>query len=185
MAENKFWKLLRKGETTDLKLFKGRFDFYLNKRTGKEERMVVMHSRDAANVLALTKEGKIVMVKQFRFGIEEDTIEVPGGLVEKGEDPMVAAQRELLEETGYSGGKWSSLGYIHSNPVYMRGMIHQYLAVGVEKTDAQTLDAGENIEVLEITPEELKVFYKNESLRHPHTMTCISKVFDLYEKVKV
>ena len=72
MAENKFWKLLRKGETTDMKLFKGRFDFYLNKRTGKEERMVVMHSRDAANVLALTKEGKIVMVKQFRFGIEED-----------------------------------------------------------------------------------------------------------------
>lgn len=183
--EHKFWKLLRRGETMNLKLFKGRFDFYLNKRTNKEERMVVMHSRDAANVLAVTKDGKVVMVRQFRFGIEEDTIEVPGGLVEKGEDPMIAAQRELLEETGYSGGEWQSLDFIHSNPVYMYGMIHQYLAVGVEKTAEQELDSGENIEVIEVDPAELKTFYKNGSIRHPHSMTCISKVFDLYEKVKI
>lgn len=183
--EHKYWKLLRRGELIPLKLFKGHFDFYLNKRTGKEEKMIVVRSRDAGNVVAITKEGKVVMVRQFRFGIEADTIEVPGGLIEKGEDSMEAVKRELLEETGYSGGKWQFLQTIQSNPVYMDGLIHQYLAVGVEKTGEQHLDPGENIEVEEMSEADLKEAFESGIMRHPHSLTGLMRVFDFFGKVEV
>lgn len=183
--EHKYWKLLRRGELIPLKLFKGHFDYYLNKRTGKEEKMIVVRSRDAGNVVAITKEGKAVMVRQFRFGIEADTIEIPGGLIEKGEDPMEAVKRELLEETGYSGGEWQFLQTIESNPVYMDGLIHQYVAVGVEKTGAQHLDPGENIEVEEMSEADLKDAFESGIMRHPHTLTGLMRVFDFFGKVKI
>lgn len=180
--EHKYWKLLRSGDLMNLKLFKGHFDYYLNKRTGKEEKMIVVRSRDAANVVAITKEGKAVMVKQYRFGIKDDTIEVAGGLVDKGEDPLEAAKRELAEETGYTGGEWQFLQTIQSNPVYMDGLIHQYIATGVKKTTEQKLDPGENIEVIEMTESDLQKAYQEGTIRHPHTMTGLMKVYDLYGK---
>jgi ADP-ribose pyrophosphatase len=97
--------------------------------------------------------------------------------------PLEAAQRELAEETGYTGGKWTFLQSIQSNPVFMNNQIHQFLAVGVEKTEEQNLDEGENIEVELHDPSFLKKAYEEGLIRHPHTMTAILRVFDLWEKV--
>jgi 8-oxo-dGTP pyrophosphatase MutT (NUDIX family) len=185
MNDHPKWKFLRRGEAIDLKLFKARFDWYVNLRNGLEVKMVAVDSKDAVNVVAMTPSGKMVMVRQFRFGIEADTLELPGGLVDEGETPEFAAKRELLEETGYSGGTWKFLHTIQSNPVFMNNRIYQFLAVGVEKTAALSLDEGENIEVLEMTLDELKAAYRTELLRHPHTLTALTKVFDLWEKESV
>jgi 8-oxo-dGTP pyrophosphatase MutT (NUDIX family) len=177
------WELIRKGEFIDLKLFKARFDWYLNKRNNEEDKMVFLDAADAVCVVALTTNGTLLLVKQFRFGVEEETLEAPGGLVDADEDKLIAAQRELREETGFTGGNWTFLQTIQSNPVFMNNYIHQYLAVGVEKTDELKLDIGENIEVVEIQPEDLKDLYEKGLIRHPHTMTALLKVFDLWEKV--
>lgn len=179
------WKLLRRGEPIDLKLFKARFDWYLNERNGREIKMVVVDSQDAVNVVALTGEGNLVLVRQFRFGVELDTLELPGGLVEPGESSLTAARRELEEETGYTGGAWQLLHVVQSNPVFMNSYIHQYLAVGVTKSGEVHLDDGENIEVVELSPSEMKDAYENGLIRHPHTLSGLAKVFDLWEKVKL
>ena len=68
------------------------------------------HAPDWVNVVAVTPEGKIVLVRQFRFGSNSLWLEVPGGVMEKGEDPITAGVRELSEETGYGGGKASLIG---------------------------------------------------------------------------
>lgn len=177
------WELTRKGEAIDLKLFQARFDWYLNKRTGKEEKMVFVDADDAVCVVALDKTGKVILVRQFRFGVEKDTLEAPGGLVDEGETPLDAAKRELEEETGYTGGEWTFLQTVQSNPVFMNNQIHQFLAVGVEKTKNLKLDNGENIEVELHEPEYLKTAYEKGLVRHPHTLTALLRVFDLWEKV--
>lgn len=182
---SKKWKLTRKGEPIDLKLFDARFDWYINNRTGKEVKMVHVDAADAVCVVALDHSGRVILVRQFRFGVEKETLEAPGGLVDAGESPLDAAKRELAEETGYTGGEWTFLQTVQSNPVFMNNQIHQFLAVGVEKTRALTLDGGENIEVEVHDPSFLKKAYEEGLVRHPHTMTALLRVFDLWEKVSL
>jgi ADP-ribose pyrophosphatase len=88
-----------------------------------------------------------------------------------------------MEETGYTGGDWSYLHTVQSNPVFMNSQVHQYLAIGVERTTDLTLDDGEHIQVAEVTIEELRTAYQSGLLRHPHTIAALTRVFDLWEKV--
>ncbi len=178
---SKFWKLLRRGEPVDLKLFKARFDYYKNLRNNVEQKMVAIDAPDAVAIVALNKDKKAIMVRQYRFGIEADTIELPGGIVDPGEDALTAAKRELKEETGYTGGTWSSLDYIYSNPVYMNSKVLHFLATDVEKTDELKLDDGENIEVLLMDESALREAWKSGLLRHPHSLMGLLRVFDLWK----
>jgi 8-oxo-dGTP pyrophosphatase MutT (NUDIX family) len=75
-----------------------------------------VHVRDWVNIVALTPEGEVVLVRQFRFGIETLSLEVPGGVIEAGEDPVAAGLRELREETGYVGERGRLIASIHPNP---------------------------------------------------------------------
>ncbi|MGM9685493.1 MAG: NUDIX hydrolase, partial [Bacteroidaceae bacterium] len=95
----------------------------------------------------ITKEGKMVMERQYRHGAGITSYELPCGVVEAGEDPLDAARRELEEETGYTGGEWIKLMVTSANPGSMNNWAHSYLAVGVEKTTNQHLDSTEELEV--------------------------------------
>ena len=86
-----------------------RFDWMRQPTSERVLKRLVLESVDWVNVVALTKDGLSIMVDQYRFGIGERTLETPCGVVDVGETPLAAAQRELLEETGYGGGKWRSL----------------------------------------------------------------------------
>ncbi len=76
---------------------------YRHPGRGRERDFVVMTAPDWVNVIALTPDFQLVLVRQFRFGIDDFSLEIPGGVMERGEDALVAAQRELSEETGYTG----------------------------------------------------------------------------------
>lgn len=99
------------------------------------------------NILAITPEQKVVLIKQFRHGINDYTIEIPGGAVNHSEDPLIGAKRELEEETGYTASKWVSLGKVDVNPSFMTNACETFLAIDAVKTKEQNLDPFEEIEV--------------------------------------
>lgn len=122
------------------------------------------------NVFALTDEGNVVMVKQYRHGIKQVSIELPGGVAEKGEDLLAACQRELLEETGYEFEQWEFLGKVCANPSTTNNFTHFYLATNGRKVAAQNLDEEEDLEVLELPLEEVKrMALDNEIVQSLHT----------------
>ena len=122
---------------------------------------------------ALTANGKVVLVKQYRHGIEEVCIETPGGVVDNGESPEAAVKRELLEETGYSFSTIEYLGKICANPSTANNFLHMYLLQGGEKTSDQQLDETEDVEVALYSIDEIKTFLKNNSIRQSMHASCM------------
>lgn len=99
------------------------------------------------NILAITPEKKVVLIKQFRHGINNYTIEIPGGAINHAEDVLIGAKRELEEETGYTAPTWISLGKVDVNPAFMTNATETFLALDAIKTKEQNLDPFEEIEV--------------------------------------
>ena len=106
--------------------------------------------------VAITEEGKVLMVRQYRHPIEETILEIPGGFIDKGESPEQAVRRELKEETGYEFSSITAVGKIAANPGVLNNYTYFFVAQGGKKTGAQKLDPNEELTVEEITIEQLK-----------------------------
>ena len=115
----------------------------------------VLEYPDWVNTIAITKEGEFVFVRQYRYAIGKTVNELCAGVIEKGEDPMVAAKRELMEETGFGGGNWQKWMTISANPSTHTNLTHCHLATDVERMDVQHLDKAEDIEVRFFSREEV------------------------------
>lgn len=105
---------------------------------------------DWACVLALTDAGDAVMVEQYRYGIDRVLLELPAGAIDPGEEPLAAAQRELLEETGYRARQWRRLGQLAVEPGRHTNYGHLYVALGCEKVAEPDLDATEDLRLRQI-----------------------------------
>ena len=110
---------------------------------------------DWINVIAITKDGKMVMEDQYRHGLGETHYELVAGVVDPGESPLQAAQRELSEETGYEGGKWQLYMTLSPNPTNHNNLCYTFLATGVEKRCEQHQEATEDIHVHVLKPEQV------------------------------
>jgi ADP-ribose pyrophosphatase len=110
----------------------------------------VIERPDAAIIFPLTPAGEVVLVRQYRPPIGMMELGLPAGLVEEGEEPEKAARRELLEETGYAGGEWESLGAVASSPSLKDNWAHLYLARGVERAGSQQPDEYERLEIVHV-----------------------------------
>ncbi len=108
----------------------------------------VLHYPTWVNVIAITEDGKMILERQYRHGIQRVGWEIPAGVAEAGEEPLCAAQRELEEETGYGGGKWMPLLAVAPNASSMDNTSYSFLAVGVRSLAQRHLDATEDIEVV-------------------------------------
>ena len=126
------------------------------------------------SALALTKDKKVVMVKQYRHAIEETIIEVPGGCVDES-DPSFehAIARELMEETGHEFSKYEYLGKISPNPSTNTNWMHMFLASGGVKVNEHKLDHNEDIEVVLLSLEELKQLLKDHGIVQAMHITTI------------
>ena len=121
----------------------------------------VLEYPDWVTVIAITEDGNYVMERQYRHGIQKTCYEICGGIVEKDEDILKAAQRELMEETGYEGGEWELFTKTAPNPAAMTNICYTFVAKGVHKTGNQNLERTEDIDVCEMTEEELLEVMKN------------------------
>lgn len=139
------WKRKSSKEVADCRVFKVREDFCERASDSAEASFFVVESPDWVNVIALTIERQVVLIEQFRHGVEEIITEIPGGIVDKGEEPIAAARRELAEETGFTSGQIISLGKTRPNPAIQNNWIHHFLALDCEKTRATNFDEHEGI----------------------------------------
>lgn len=171
---DKKWKHLHSEyDEKDYRIFKIRRDRLLSPRTNKEVNVTVLEAADAVNVVAITKDQQLVLAKQYRFGTGEYTLEIPGGFVDDKEEQSFAGKRELEEETGYTGGDWSYLGSVPSNPAFMDNHIHHWIALGVEPNGQINLDEEEDVS-LELMPiAEIVPSILSAKITHPHTISAL------------
>ena len=132
------------------------------------------------NVIAETEEGDIILERQYRHALGVVSTEICAGVIEAGEEPLHAAQRELEEETGYTGGEWQEIMTIAPNPGVMDNLCHCFYARGVKKTSQQHLDETEDIEVFLCTKAEVKDMLVQGKFIQALMVAPLWKFFSMY-----
>ncbi|HID61781.1 MAG TPA: NUDIX hydrolase [Anaerolineae bacterium] len=149
------WPLVRSTPDKSYRVFSVRTDTARSPRTGKEHDFYVIESADWVNVIPLTPDNQVVMVRQYRHGTRQISLEVPGGLVNPKDTPLDTARKELLEETGYQAEEITLIGTAHPQPAVLDNRHLTFLATNVRKTAALNLDEGEDIEVVLVPLSEI------------------------------
>ncbi len=173
------WPRVNSQYGPDLLVCRARFDTLTNPRTGKDMLRTVLETPQWCNVVALTRERRLVVVRQFRFGSSSVTTEIPGGVVDPGEEHARAAQRELREECGYTSARWSYLGCVEPNPAFHDNLCHHWLAEDCELTHPQELDSGEDIVVDTLALDDVRAQVASGAIRHALVITALARVLDL------
>jgi 8-oxo-dGTP pyrophosphatase MutT (NUDIX family) len=150
------WRLGARTPGHDYRIFKTAFVDAEHPRGGPAKRFSLIECVDWVNVVAVTTDDRVVLLRQFRPGIDAVCLEIPGGMIDPGEDPVAAAARELAEETGYTGGDWQYLGKVAPNPAIQNNYLHSVLARGVALTRAPAPDDGEVLAVETATFAEVR-----------------------------
>jgi ADP-ribose pyrophosphatase len=146
---NRSWTLLGSRDVSDQKIFRLRHDRYRFEPSGVERDFVVLDTPSWVNVVPVTTDGTVVLIRQYRHGIQDVTLEIPGGMIDDGESPEAAAARELQEETGYVAEWLRPLARLLPNPAIQNNWCHLFVAEGCRDTGETNLDAFERIDVLE------------------------------------
>jgi len=126
------WKLLDSKIDRDYRVFRIAVNHALSPRTREVGEFYTIETNDWVNIIPLTEDEKVVMIKQYRHGSQDVTLEIPGGLVDD-EGHKEAALRELKEETGYAGDEVQYLGAVNPNPAIFNNLCHTYLVRNARK----------------------------------------------------
>jgi ADP-ribose pyrophosphatase len=176
------WEHLGSRYAEHLILFQTRYDQLRHPESGQVFERLVLESGDWVNCVALAGDGRLVMVRQFRFGSRYTTLETPGGMVDPGEDSLAAMRRELLEETGYSGGTWTYLGAVEPNPAFHDHLCHHWLARDVAPTQAPAPGTGEHLRVELMSAEAVVAAAREGVIRHALALSVLGRVLDLWPR---
>jgi len=146
-AETPPWELVRSEHLARCRILNLRRDLSIDPRDGRQHDFYVIEAPDWINVIPLTADGQVVMIEQYRHGSGEVTLEIPGGMVDEGEEAHEAAVRELWEETGYRSGRMSLLGKSRPNPAIQNNWLHAFLAEDCTFEQIPIFDGSEHTAV--------------------------------------
>ena len=175
------WIFLDQELVAETRIFRLIAERWRSPRTGIEHTFSNIDSVDFVNVVAIDTDNRMLMIRQFRFGTREFTLEVAGGMSEPGEDPEQTAVRELREETGYVGKSVVYLGYCEPNPAIFNNRAHMFLIEGCERSGELVLDPGEDIEVVPMPVDEVMDLLNTGSIVHALVAVALQR-FDLHRR---
>ncbi|MET3195549.1 NUDIX hydrolase [Bacillus sp. OAE603] len=141
---------------------------------GKSSSREIVKHPGAVAIIPITEDGKIVLVEQYRKALERSILEIPAGKLEKGEEPIHTAKRELEEETGYEANEWEHIQSFYTSPGFADEYIHIFVAKGLRKLEnSAQLDEDEFVELLELSVEECLEELKKGSIHDAKTCYAI------------
>jgi len=143
----------------------------------------IIDSRDWVNIIPITKNNEILLIKQYRAGSDQITIEVPGGIIDNDESPEETAKRELEEETGCYAEKFIKIGEVFPNPAFITNKCHYVVALGVHPGGHTHFDPSEYIEKFIVPMDKIPEMIKNGEISHAITIDAfiylhLSKISD-------
>jgi ADP-ribose pyrophosphatase len=128
---------------------------------------------DWCNVIPITSDNQLVMIRLQRFGIDAQSLEIPGGLIDPGEEPIAAAKRELREESGYESDDIKPLGVVHANPALQPTKLHMFVARNCRPAEGgQSLDELEDCEVVLVPFDRVDDLFRNGEITHAMIWTA-------------
>jgi len=167
------WELLSSEYITRHKYFVARKDVCRTPDGKIVDPYYVVELPPTATALALTEEGQVVLVKQYRHPVGEVLYETPGGFVDEGEDIIAGMKRELLEETGYAFSGMEHLGRLAANPALLTNFTDFFLATGGKKVAQQQLDDNEEIDIVLVSIDELLDLLRRQQIKQSLHTNCI------------
>ena len=177
MRGPKPWQILGVQKIQDCRVFSVHRMDARSPRTGDDHHFFGIDSSDWVNVLPITADGEVVLVRQYRHGSREVTLETPGGMVDPGESPAVAAARELLEETGYAPDELVPLGHINPNPALFSNRLHGFFAKDVRRVSEIRNESTEETHVELVPWNDLRERIREGKVDH----ALVATVVYLYE----
>lgn len=160
------WRKTREARRGDFRVFGVREDWYVHPERDGERSFFVIEAPDWVNVVAETPDRRVLLIRQFRPGVGGVRLEIPGGVIEPGEDPAVAAVRELREETGYAGAAPELLCVTEPNPALQPNRCWSYLVRDARVVGPTEMDHDEIIECELATHAELRKVIEEGVLSH-------------------
>jgi ADP-ribose pyrophosphatase len=176
------WEVLSSRRDHSFRIFDLRTDRTVSPRNGEEHEFYILESKDWVNVIPITSNNDIILIRQYRHGIGKVTLEIPGGIVEAGDTPEETARKELREETGYCDSSLTFLGMVYPNPAFLNNQCHTFLAREVYKVGDQDQDSTEDIEVVIRPLEEVPHLIKKGEISHSLILAAFYRFFMEYQK---
>jgi 8-oxo-dGTP pyrophosphatase MutT (NUDIX family) len=174
----KEWKTLSSKEIHRNHLFALSLENAVCPRNGKDGNFYVFKFGDWVNVLAVTPEDKLVMIKQFRHGNKRIEWEIPGGLIDASDkNPESAGARELLEETGFTGRIIGIICSVHPNPALQNNLCHTLLVLDAVKTSESSLETCEDIETHLMPVSKVKKMIFSGEIKHSLVLNALQFYF--------
>jgi ADP-ribose pyrophosphatase len=175
------WEVISSRRDKSYRVFSLRTDRARSPRTGRAHQFFIIESPSWINVIPLTRQNEVVMVRQYRHGIRDVTLEIPGGLVETNETPEAAAERELWEETGYKVSELILLGSVHPNSAIQNNLCYTFLAKDVFYAGTRQQDEKEDIEVLLRPLAEIPRLIREGKITHSLVLAAFYRYYMEYQ----
>lgn len=176
------WREVSRERIADCEVFEVERTMAVSPADGIARPFHRIHSPEWAQILPITRDEQAVLVRQYRHGSQRVTLEIPGGLVDAGEDPATAALRECLEETGYRARAAVSLGVVNPNPALFANRLHGFLAVDVELEGAVQNTGTELTDVVLVPIDALEGMLVSGEIDHALVAMTLWRYLHLYRR---